>query len=306
MIRKILIVVLLLPALMACRTLKERQTVEAMEMPPKPAGTARIVLYRIDEATGSRAPVPVIAINGETVGDMDDETLFIRDVTPGAQEVALTLHDGDRRDGMVIEPPVLRAELNAGGEWYIETVVKEPCKTGTRPVNLMSVPTGTWQGDAVLSGLSLVSAALAYATMECGAIYQLSPTWPQSTWNINPLLAQNGAKPVEPVQDRALERSGLSWRATEQVIREHFFSRIDDYKPKLSGDGPDNLLLKTINLVAEEAGSSDVIAIVTVNIGFLQIDEATIAGRHAQKRLRYSLRRDGTALAVVEWTPEGP
>lgn len=269
-------------------------------MPDKPPGTARVVLFRNDAVHGRRAPVPVLGLNGQTVGELLDESLIIRDVPPGAQEVTLTLREEDRRDGIVIDPPVLRAELNAGGEWYVETLITEPCAAGTKPVDYSGIPTGTWQGNAVLSGLSLMSAALAHATMKCGAIYQLTPVWPQSTWHLNPLLAKQGAKPLEPVADSNLPQSGLSWRAVESAISNHFALNRDDYKPHRESDTGPHLYYQDAVLISEDANNT-----VVVDIGYLQVMEPALAGQRRSLRIRYLLKADDDRLVVTEWQPVG-
>lgn len=303
MVKKILMAVLALGGLTACQTTKPHTPVEAMQMPPKPAGTARIVLFRSDSKSGLGAPAPVITVNGEIIGTMDDETLYIRDVAPGPPEVSLAVRDSERRDDMVIDPPVLRASLNAGGEWYIQTVVTKPCKAGTKPVDYSGVPTGSAAGNAVLSGLSLMSTAVAYATMTCITNYRPLPVWPQSTWHLNPLLAKQGAKPTEPVAERILPQAGLSWRAVESAIRDHFTARNDDYKLQLEKDGQVNLMLQGVDPLDDRSGSDHDAGIVVVRLGYLQIDETTIAGQRRERSVRYTLRREGAELVVADWQP---
>ncbi|WP_341897284.1 hypothetical protein [Ferrovibrio terrae] len=302
MFRNVLIVTLLLTGLAACRTTKERVAVEAMQMPPRPDGTVRLVLYRTDNVIDARAPIPVVAVNGETVGALADETLIIRDVPPGELEITLSLREADKHSKYTVQTATLRADLNAGGEWFVETQISEPCKAGTRPKNFSSVPTGLWQTDLVLTSMSAISLALAHATMECGAIYNLNPTWPKSTWNLNPLLKKYGAEPLKPViaPDITLPNSGLSWRAAEEAIRIHFDGNNVEYIPYIDAAGRGNLLLKDIALVSEARNTDGTFAI-AVSVEYLHVDEDTIAGRHVKRPLHYSLRQDDGVLKVTSW-----
>jgi hypothetical protein len=297
---KILAVALLLPALVACRTTKERQQVEAMQMPPKPEGTARIVLYRTDAVTDARAPAPVVAVNGETVGELPDDSLIIRDVAPGELEVTLALPEASKRDKYTIRTGLLRATLNAGGEWFVETVVAEPCKRGTR---LVDPHPSNLSLDIVPPILRLTSMTLEAATTECGGLYDLNPAWPKSTWNLNPLLKKYGAEPArhEPLPDIHLPQSNLHWHVAERAIRSHFEGNGAAYIPYLDPSGRDNLLLKEITLIREVLNTDGNIGIL-VNVEYLHVSHETIAGRYVKRPLRYSLHREGESVTVVSWT----
>ncbi|WP_341913937.1 hypothetical protein [Ferrovibrio terrae] len=302
MFRNVLIVTLLLTGLVACRTTKERMAVEAMQMPSRPEGTARLVLYRTDSVIDARAPIPVVAVNGETVGTLADETLIIRDVPPGELEITLSLREADQRSKYTVQTATLRADLNAGGEWFVEAQISEPCKAGTRPRNFSSVPTGLWQTDLMLTSMSAVSLAVAHATMECGAIYNLNPTWPKSTWNLNPLLKKYGAEPMQhtPLPDVHLPQSDLHWHVAERAIRSHFEGNNVEYIPFLDPSGRDNLLLKDITLVREERNADGTIGIL-VDVEYLHVSHETIAGRYVKRPLRYTLEPGEPAPKVARW-----
>jgi hypothetical protein len=284
---------------MACRTTKERQQVEAMQMPAKPEGTARIVLYRTDAVTDARAPAPVVTLNGEMVGELPDDSLIIRDVAPGELEITLALPEASRRDKYSVRTASLRATLNAGGEWFVETVVAEPCKRGAR---LVDPHPNNLSLDIVPPIVRLASMTLEAATTECGGLYYLNPTWPKSTWNLNPLLKKYGAEPArhEPLPDIHLPQSNLHWQVAERAIRADVEGNSAAYIPYLDPSGRDNLLLKDITLVREELNTDGSLGIL-VDVEYLHVSQETIAGRYVKRPLHYSLRRDGEVITVASW-----
>ncbi|MFC3675512.1 hypothetical protein [Ferrovibrio xuzhouensis] len=298
--------VVILAALGGCQTMKPKDATPDMQMPPKPADTARIVLFRKDAMTGAPSTAPVVSLDGEALGEIDDETLFIRDVPPGVHRITLAMAAGAAHDNVEIDPPLLIADINAGGEWYIETVLTQPCSAGTRPVNLMSAPTGTIVGDAALAGISLASAALARATLSCREVYVSQPSWPLSTWNLNPLLAKAGAKPAEPAADRTLPQSGLSWTAVSEKIQDDVTSHDDDYKSRFGFGEHTNLLVQEIGFVSDDASGTPKRPRITVTLDYLQVDQETLVGQHARRRLQYTLTRDGDTLAVASWQVVAP
>src|SRR3546814_9640766 len=77
--------VVIFAALGGCQTMKEQELVPQMQMPAKPASTARIVLFRHDALTGSPSAAPEITVNGQPLGRLGDEGLYIHDVPPGDQ-----------------------------------------------------------------------------------------------------------------------------------------------------------------------------------------------------------------------------
>jgi len=304
--RRGVVLVVILAALGGCQSLKEQTIVAQMQMPPKPAGTARIVLFRHDALTGAPSAAPEIIVNGRPLGRMSDEGLYIRDVPPGDQVVSLAMAKGEEHDTIVIGPAELRASLNAGGEWYVETTFKQPCETGMKAVNTRGVYTGTAIGDAAVATFGLASIALAYASAHCSDLYALQPAWPQATWDINPLLAKAGAKPAVPEPDHILPQSGLSWHAVTEAIRTNIFSHDDDYKALLLAKKDSSLLVQDIGFVSEVAGATGDKPGVVVTFDYLEVEADILAGQHARRRLHYTLTRDGDTLAVSDWRVIAP
>lgn len=304
--RRGVFLVVILAALGGCRSMKPDDTTPAMQMPPRPADTARIVLFRKDAMTGAPSLAPIISLDGEALGEIGDETLYIRDVPPGVHRITLAMADEARRDTVTIDPPLLVADINAGGEWYVETVFNNPCKAGTRPVNLGSSATGDIAADAAFSVISMASVALAYATMKCEAIYVPRGVWPQAAWDINPLLAKAGAKPAVTEPDRTLPQSGLSWHLITEAIRTDISSHEDDYKAVLLAKKDNSLLVQDIGFVSDDASSTPKQPRLTVTFDYLEVDAEILAGQHARRRLHYTLTRDGDTLAVAGWQVADP
>lgn len=274
-----------------------------MQMPSRPEATSRIVIFRMEEdRMKGYAPalVPAVMLNDENLGEIAANSLIIRDVTPGEYRVSLT----GKTDMPEFKP--LKATLNAADEWFIETGVKvDNCK-GPSP-GKVTPRTGVLEVDAVTGIFDMLRVGYAAANTSCASALQLEAAWPQtSRWRINPLLQKYGAQPQEfaLIPDAPIPQSDLSWRDAEYVIRVHFDSTANAGKYKAFTDpaGRGSLHLKEITLAGSNGGMSAGVYEVPVVIEYLHIDEETLAGRYVKRPMRYSLRREGETLTVVNWT----
>lgn len=269
-----------------------------MQMPPRPEATSRIVIFRMEEdRMKGYAPalVPVLSVNGESLGEIAGSSLSIRDVAPGDYQIALA-------NAPDIKP--LKATLHAGDEWFIETGVKiDDCQgPKMRPIGR----TGVAEADLVTGVIDLFRVAHMAANTSCASTLRLEATWPQvSRWRINPLLQKYGTRPEEPtsISDITIPQSDLSWRDVEHVIRVHFSSstHADKYKAFVDPSGRGSLALKNISLAGESRSAMAESYEVPVVLEYLHIDEDTLAGRYVKRPLRYTLRREGDGIAVTGW-----
>lgn len=277
-----------------------------MQMPPRPEATGRIVIFRLEEdRMKGYAPalLPVVSLNGESLGEFPANTLTIRDVVPGEYQIAVANPSKPETEADAIKP--LKAALNAGDEWYIETGVKiDDCQG---PKIRSTVPrTGVLEVDAVTGVFDLLRVAHMAANTSCASSLQLEPTWPQTArWRLNPLLQKQGAKPLENNQpsEQPIPRSDLPWSDAERAIRYHFDSSPELYKPFINPAGRGTLMLKTVTLSGENASMQAGSYEVPVVLEYLHIDEDIMVGRYVRRPLRYTLRRDERdILTVAIWS----
>lgn len=276
-----------------------------MQMPARPAATARIVVFQ----HGDRArllpasqPKPLLLLNDTVIGEVGTDALFIQDVPPGDYQVMMAIRTSNGQADPKIEAVTKRATLNAGGEWFLEAGISYYNCSGVRPVN-----PGNFGPNILTAGsivVSFASLAAALATTSCMADLQLRPKWPTfGHQEIYPLLAKYGALPLEPfaVPDIPMPNSGLSWPLVDRVIRRHFDSNPDEYTLHIDKAGRGNLLLRDITLLSEARDADDGYS-VSVAVEYLHVDTETVAGFSVKRRLRYTLRPDGNWLTVAHWT----
>lgn len=277
-----------------------------MQMPAKPADTARIVVFR--HATPSRLlpvsqPRPMILLDNVVLGEASDDVLYIRDVAPGEHDVTMIIPTSAGGADPKIEIATRRATINAGGEWFLEAHLSYYNCSGSRPIR--PYDTGV---PAVTAGslvISFASIAAAMATTSCQTNLQLRPKWPTfGHEEIYPLLAKTGAEPLMTVEapDRQLPNSGLSSSSVERLIRNHFNDNAALYKPYMDKSGRGNLLFRDLVLLSESHNTGNAGYHVTVAIEYLHVDEETVAGLYVKRPLRYTLRREDGVLKIASWT----
>ncbi|MFN4275938.1 MAG: hypothetical protein ACK4FJ_06525 [Ferrovibrio sp.] len=297
----------LLIMLAACHTTSQtHETVPAMQMPPRPEATGRIVVFRLEEdkMKGYAPPLlPVVSLNGESLGEFPANTLTIRDVVPGEYQIAVANTSKPETEAEAIKP--LKATLNAGDEWYIETGVKIDDCQGPK-IRSTTPRTGVLEVDALTGVFDLLRVAHMAANTSCASSLQLEPAWPQTArWRLNPLLQKQGAKPLEysPASDTLIPKSDLPWSDAERAIRHHFDSSPELYKPFLDPAGRGMLMLKTITLSGGNDGVDADSYEIPVVLEYLHADEEILVGRYVKRPLRYTLRRDERdILTVAAWS----
>ncbi|WP_428249172.1 hypothetical protein [Ferrovibrio sp.] len=264
-----------------------------MQMPAKPQDTARIVLYRVDPGR----PQPRALLNNVSLGNIRNDSYLIRDVAPGSYE--LRLEEAGSRNAMA-ETLLQRAELQAGGEWFIEVAVKEfDC---SRPTYIDPVNTGGLAAGMAGAGISLLSTVIAPALVRCNDEVNLRPVWPHvGHWQINSLLQRDGAKPLADTvpTTTTLPVSGINWRKFDAALRQHFTansSKLPD------SEGRDNSLLKDWSLRGE-AKDTDSGFEIDVALDYLRIDESNLSGRPIRRLVRYTVLRQGDAVSIAGWQP---
>jgi hypothetical protein len=275
-----------------------------MQMPAKPEATARIVVFQ----HGDRArllpasqPKPVLLLNDRVVGEIGEDALYIQDVPPGEQRITMAIRTSEGKADSKIEAVTHQANVNAGGEWFLEAGIKYYDCSGVRAVN-----PGNFGSNVITAGsivASFASLAASLATTTCAADLQLRPKWPTfGHQEIYPLLAKYGASPLvaSDQPDSRLPNSGLSWQLVQRVIRRHIDANKAEYTTYIDKSGRGNLLLRDIAVLAENRGN-DATYNVSVAVEYLHVDEQTMAGTHVKRPLRYALRADGDWLTVVSW-----
>jgi hypothetical protein len=281
-----------------------------MQMPAKPADTARIVVFR--HATPSRLlpvsqPRPLLLLDNVVLGEAGDDVLYIRDVAPGEHEITMIIPTSAGGTDPKIEIATRRATINAGGEWFLEAHLSYYNCSGTRPIrphDYTGIPAVT-AGSLVISFASI---AAAMATTSCQTNLQLRPKWPKfGHEDIYPLLAKTGAEPLVATEtpDRQLPNSGLSWASVERLIRNHFNDNSALYKPYIDKSGRGNLLFRDALLISEVRNPGDAGYTVAVTVEYLHVDEESIAGLYVKRPVRYTLRRVDGVLKITGWT-DGP
>jgi hypothetical protein len=277
-----------------------------MQMLPRPEATGRIVIFRLEEdrMKGYAPPLlPVVSLNGESLGEFPANTLTIRDVVPGEYQIAVSNASKPETETDAIKP--LKATLKAGDEWYIETGVKIDDCQGPKIQNTMP-RTGVLDVDAVTGIFDLLRVAHMAANTSCASLLQLDPAWPQTArWRLNPLLQKQGAAPLETSlpSEKPIPQSDLPWSDAERAIRYHFDSSPELYKPFIDPAGRGTLMLKAVMLSGGNGGVQAGPYEVPVMVEYLHIDEDMMVGRYVKRSLRYTLRRDERdILTVATWS----
>lgn len=293
--RPVTLAIGLLTALAGCVTNSSRSpdAVPAMQMPAKPANTGRVVLFRLD-SPNSKEGIS-LRLNSENLGDIGEQSLTIRDVTPGEYRIATVRADGSELESLV-------ARIDTGDEWYIETEVTRRNCTGIRPVG--QTRTGVLEADAVLGAGALLVNLAALATTRCETVTKLSPAWPQTArWRLNPLLQKAGASPqaYTEASGEPVPQSDLPWRDAERAIRYHFEANGEKYKPFVDAAGRGSLVLKDIRLTGGNDSATTNAYDLPVELEYLHVDEDTLVGKYVRRPIRYVLRRDSDVVAVDSW-----